>query len=72
MTFRSIRLPRDGSLMKTTDVADALSISVQTVRNLVRSGKIRCSKCGRIWRYRPEDVREFITVGMVDGNEESD
>lgn len=47
-------------LWTTTRVARKLGIEVETVRAYARDGKIRASKVGRSYRFRPEWVDAFI------------
>ncbi len=43
-------------LLSTRQVSALLQLSVDTVRDLVRAGKLPGVKIGRQLRYRPEDI----------------
>jgi excisionase family DNA binding protein/YgiT-type zinc finger domain-containing protein len=43
-------------VMNVAEVADLLRVSSQTVYSLARSGRLRCTKVGREWRFRRDDV----------------
>ena len=53
MTERLLRLP---------EVADALSVSVSTVRRLVDRGELPVVHIGRSVRVRNVDVRRFVVA----------
>ncbi len=43
--------------------AQALHISTLTLKNWLRSGKIKGVKVGKQWRIRESDLESFITRG---------
>lgn len=47
-------------LMTPDEVAERLSISAQTVRGYIRTGRIRAIKVGRLWRVRDSDLQEYM------------
>lgn len=46
-------------LLSAEDVAALLGIHEKTVYDMARAGEIRAFKVGRIWRFRPSDVKEW-------------
>lgn len=59
-----------GRLMTVKEVAAVLSVSDQTIRTLAKSGELPTVKHGRLWRFVPDDIREFIRRGRDDRPEE--
>lgn len=47
-------------LLNAQDVAEALSIGLSTVYQLLERGELTCIRIGRSVRVRPEDLEEFI------------
>lgn len=47
------------------DVAEALSVSVRTVKSYVRDEKLPHVKIGRTVRFRPESVQAWIDARAV-------
>lgn len=41
------------------DVADALGVSISTVRRFVKDGKLRAVKTGHLWRIPASSLTEF-------------
>ncbi len=54
-------------LLKTEDVCKLLQVSKQTVERLVRAGTIRSHKVGRLRRFSPQDILEFLSSGFEIG-----
>ena len=52
------------------DVADRLMISIRSVRNYIKSGKLKSVKVGRLRRVSEEDLETFI--GRRDQRNESE
>jgi acetyl-CoA synthetase len=49
------------------EVAMALKIKVRTVMELLRTGRLRGGKVGRLWRVRESDLQAFIEkIGKED------
>lgn len=47
-------------LLSTSDVAEVLSISVDTIRDYIREGRLSASYIGRRWKVREEDLHQFL------------
>lgn len=47
-------------LLTPEEVADRLKLKVRTVLRLVREGKLLAVRVGRLYRFRPSDLRAFI------------
>ena len=66
----SLTLP-DALLLKSTEAARALSISPRLLWTLTKRGEIRAVRTGRVLRYDPADLREWIRrrkVGPATGS----
>ncbi len=50
-------------LLKPADVAERLNVSRGSVREWLRTGKLKARKAGSQWRIREEDVEEFLKKG---------
>jgi len=48
------------SLWTVNDVATYLQFNDETVRELTRQGMIPGFRVGRLWRYKPERIRQWI------------
>jgi excisionase family DNA binding protein len=48
------------ALMTTEQVSDCLSVSVRTVRDLVKSGALPAARIGKEYRFKEIDVNQFI------------
>ena len=46
-------------LLRSKDVAHILDVSPDDVIIMARRGKLRATKQGRFWRYRPSDVMAY-------------
>ena len=46
--------------LTTTEVSDLLRITRRTVYNYIKSGVLKCSKVGRLYRVKSQDLEEFI------------
>lgn len=42
------------------EIASTLKVSVQTVRNWIKTGKLPALKVGRQWRVRKEDFEKYL------------
>ena len=52
------------------DIADHLSVSADTVRNWIKSGKIPFYRAGKRYKFRISEVDEWLKSGkMNDENE---
>jgi excisionase family DNA binding protein len=47
-------------LLRLTEVAERLDVSLPTVRRLVKVGTIRTVRVGRAIRVRPQDLEAYI------------
>lgn len=47
-------------LLTPEAAAEKLAVSVKTVKNLLRSGKLRGVKVGNLWRLREEALEEYL------------
>jgi len=45
----------------TEDVAEILGFKEKTVREWLRTGKLKGKKVGRLWRVKESDLEDFIT-----------
>ena len=50
-------------LLTPEEVANKLAVSVKSVRNWLRQGKLKGIKVGRLWRIRESDLEEFLKMG---------
>lgn len=50
----------DEGLWITKETGKYLKVTVVTIRRWARDGKIPCTKLGRHWRFRPEEIREWF------------
>jgi excisionase family DNA binding protein len=51
-------------MLKTDDVSEILQVSKHTVMRLVKAETIRSHKIGRLRRFCPEDVMEYLSSGL--------
>ena len=47
-------------LLTSREVADMLQIKETTIREWARIGKIRAVRVGRYWRFRLQDVEDWL------------
>lgn len=52
-------MPNSEVLLRSKDVAWILDCSPDAVIELARTRKLKATKKGRFWRYRPEDVEAY-------------
>lgn len=55
-------------MMSIFEAAQYLGISVFSLRKLAREKRIPCGKVGRQWRFRQEDLDNFLRNQYGDGN----
>jgi len=46
--------------LNTKEVAEMLSISQEYLRQLLREGKVKGVKVGRLWKIKESDIEELI------------
>ena len=52
-------------LFSLDEVADALGISIKTVRRKIESGDLHAHRIGRQWRVSEDDYRVFVAARRV-------
>jgi excisionase family DNA binding protein len=52
------------TLMTPEDAARRLAVSPKTLRQWLRTGRLRGVKAGRLWRLREEDLAAFLVVPL--------
>lgn len=57
-------------LLKPEEAAAALAVKPSTVREWLRTGRLKGVRLGRLWRVREEDLEAFVQEGGTDRNEE--
>jgi excisionase family DNA binding protein len=66
--FLNVHLHLDATLpsrmLKTENICEILQVSKHTVMRLVKAETIRSHKIGRLRRFCPEDVLEYLSNGM--------
>jgi excisionase family DNA binding protein len=50
-------------LLTPEDAAKVLLVKPETVREWLRSGKLKGAKVGRLWRVRESDLEAFLKEG---------
>lgn len=45
----------------TNEVAEILGVTVRTVYNYMADGKLKAYKIGWTWRFKEEDIEDFVT-----------
>ena len=49
--------------------AEALLVSPKTIRDWLRTGKLKGIKIGRLWRVRESDLEEFLKTPPQEGQQ---
>jgi excisionase family DNA binding protein len=57
-------------LLTPEQVADILQVSVKTVKNWLRAGKLQGIKTGQLWRIEPEALDEYLNRQRVSQHRE--
>jgi excisionase family DNA binding protein len=52
-----------GKIFTPKEVAEKLTVSIKTVKDWLRSGKLKGVKVGRLWRVRESDLENFLKEG---------
>jgi excisionase family DNA binding protein len=55
--------PQDSLLINPKEAAARLRVSLRTLFSLTKSGAIPCRHVGRLVRYAPDELREWIAAG---------
>ena len=50
-------------LLTVNEVADYISLEPDSVRGLAREGRIPATKLGKVWRFKLEEINEWILEG---------
>ena len=45
----------------TEEVADILGVTVRTVYTYMEDGNLKAYKVGMYWRFKEEDIEDFVT-----------
>lgn len=56
-------------LYTTEEIADILNYDVQTIRRLIREGKIKAYKAGKEYRVEENDLKKYLGKEVEDLNE---
>lgn len=64
-------MDRSGHLLKISDVAEMLNVSLKSVRRYIHSGKLKSSKIGGVHRIEKNDVDYFVSQSLFENIEES-
>jgi excisionase family DNA binding protein len=54
-------------LLRSDEVATLLDVSLDRVTALAREGHIPAIRCGRAWRFCPEQIDRWILAGGAGG-----
>lgn len=57
---------KKGDILNLTDVADLLSVSNQTVYNMIKDGRLKAYKIGREWRFIRKDIEGLLEPENID------
>ena len=57
--------------LSVEEIADHLGISKETVYRWLEKGKIPAHRVGKLWKFRPSEVDEWVLKGQA-GDIESD
>jgi excisionase family DNA binding protein len=52
-----------GKLLTPEQAANRLAVSSRSIREWLRTGKLRGVRAGRLWRIRDRDIEEFLERG---------
>jgi excisionase family DNA binding protein len=54
-----------GRLLTPEDAAIELAVSAKSIREWLKSGRLKGVKAGRLWRIRDYDLEEFLGEGAL-------
>jgi excisionase family DNA binding protein len=57
-------LPR---FIKTEEVLDCLKVTPRTLYRLIRTGQLPAVRVGRQWRFRKQDLENWLTAQKAPG-----
>ena len=60
-----INLPISDQLLTVKDVARKLNVSIQTVRNYIKEGKIKAYKLDNVYRIPAKELDDFLEKRMA-------
>lgn len=49
--------------VSTKDIAEHLSVTKDTIHKWIKSGKIPCSRVGKLWKFKKSEVDAWIKSG---------
>jgi excisionase family DNA binding protein len=52
-----------GKVFTPEEVAERLSVSTKTIKDWLRTGKLKGVKVGRLWRVRESELEKFLERG---------
>lgn len=55
-----------GATLTTADVAGLLGVNMTMVREQVTAGRLRASRQGSAFRFRPQDVDAYMEAGRIE------
>lgn len=61
-----------GKLLTPEEVAERLAVSPKSVREWLRSGKLKGIKLGKLWRVRESTLEDFILQAEKESKHEND
>lgn len=50
-------------LLNTKEVCEILGVSLRSLYRYINSGMLKAVKVGKVWRFKEEDIKEFINSG---------
>jgi excisionase family DNA binding protein len=59
------KVPISDKLLTVKDIAKKLNVSLQTVRNYIKEGKIKAYKFDNVWRIPSKEVDKFLEDRMT-------
>jgi excisionase family DNA binding protein len=60
------KVPISDKLLTVKDIAKKLNVSLQTVRNYIKEGKIKAYKFDSVWRIPSKEVDKFLEDRMAE------
>lgn len=47
-------------MLTTKDVSESLQLSTRTILSAIKDGKLKGCRVGGVWRFKEEDIEEWI------------